>query len=140
MMKPDLLLKTLLNASTCADIDALLSSLPVVSYEIYSVDYKGKINGKWEDDKLHWIPIGGKRGNAGPIKLAGKPTNPIAERLVNGTEALIELFRLRELANNPDAPMPVTPREAVLRYFGLPRLDSVPHITNKQEVARILSE
>lgn len=137
MMNSDLLLKQLLKASTTVDIDGLLTKLPIVDHEQYHVDYGNKIIGNWREDHLHWLPIGGDRGNGGRIKLAGKPTNPIAERLVNGMEALIELFRLLELAANPDAPMPKTPREAVMRYFGLPRLDSLPHVGNKVERVRL---
>lgn len=137
MMNSELLLKELINASTESAIDKLLAALPVVDHEKYNIDYGGKINGTWENGKLHWIPVGGRRGNSGPIKLAGNPINPIAERVVNGTEALIELYRLRELAQDPNAPMPSNPREAALRYFGLPRLDSVPHIADKEESARI---
>jgi hypothetical protein len=41
--------------------------------------------------------------------------NPLAERLVNGMESLIELARLKELKSNPSAVMPDNPRAAVLR-------------------------
>ena len=54
--------------------------------------------------------------------------NPLAERLVNGMEALIELARLREVTKNSKAPMPPSPREAVLRYFGFPRLDQIERL------------
>ena len=64
------------------------------------------------------------RGNGGRIKLAGEPMNPLAERLVNGMESLIELARLKELKGNPDAIMPDNPRDAVLRYFGFPKMDA----------------
>jgi hypothetical protein len=50
---------------------------------------------------------------------------PPAERLINGMEALIEMMRLRELLKTPDASPPCSPREAVLRYFGLPALDQI---------------
>ena len=56
----------------------------------------------WQPGKLHWVPVGSDRGNGGRIKLAGEPMNPLAERLVNGMESLIELARLRELMKNSD--------------------------------------
>jgi hypothetical protein len=46
-------------------------------------------------------------------------------------EALIELARQLELLKAPQAQMPQSPREAIERYFGLPRLDSIPRIANK---------
>ncbi len=58
--------------------------------------------------------------------------NPIAERTVNGMEALIELARLIELLNNPAAVMPTNPREAVLHYFGLPPLDAMERMDDEE--------
>ncbi len=81
---------------------------------------------------LHWVPVGRDRGNGGRIKLAGEPMNPLAERLVNGMEALLELARLRELAKDSNAAMPPTPREAVLRYFGFPRLDQIERLDDDE--------
>jgi hypothetical protein len=126
---PNDLLAQLLDAKTTNDVSAILGRLPVVDPEAYSWEYKGA-SGDWREGHLHWIPVGRDRGNGGRIKLAGQPTSPIAERLINGMEALIELERLRELAADPFAPMPATPREAALRYFGLPRLDSIPRIAD----------
>jgi hypothetical protein len=84
---------------------------------------------------LHWVPVGLDRGNSGRINLAGEPTNPIAERLVNGMEAIIELARLRELLLNSVAPMPSNPRDAVMRYFGLPRIDSIERMDDEARKA-----
>lgn len=122
------MLGNILETSTLRNVEKLLASLPVVDSEDYHFDHDRKGVGKWRDGHLHWLPVGLDRGNGGRIKLAGRPTNPIAERLVNGQEAIIELARLRELAMNPDAPMPRSPREAVLQYFGLPSLDSIPRV------------
>ena len=85
----------------------------------------------WQFGKLHWIPVGRDRGNAGRIQLAGDPYNPSAERLINGMEALIELMRRMELLGDPAAPTPQSPREAIERYFGLPRLDMIPRTKDK---------
>jgi len=122
-------LKKAINAITSHDIEALLSSLPIVPYEQYVFD-PTKESSSWVKDKLHWIPVGRDRGNAGRIKLAHNPINPIAERLINGMEALIELMRQREKQNDPLKECPNSPREAVKRYFGLPQLDQLPKLEN----------
>jgi hypothetical protein len=118
----------LLEARTTAQIETILSRLPVVDPGDYQWDHSNKRLGKWRPNHLHWLPVGLDRGNGGRIKLAGEPFNPIAERLVNGMEAIIELERQRELHRDSSAAMPLSPREAVLRYFALPRLDSIPHM------------
>ena len=81
------------------------------------------------------MPVGLDRGNGGRIKLAGEPMNPLAERLVNGMESLIELARLKELMTNPTAVMPTSPRDAVLRYFGFPRLDFIERLEDDERKA-----
>jgi hypothetical protein len=68
-------------------------------------------------------------------KLTACGTNPIAERLINGMEAIIELARLRELQKNHEAAMPMSPREAVLRYFGLPPLDAAERMEEEERRA-----
>lgn len=132
------LLRRLLAAQTTRDIEDVLKALPIVDEAEYSWSEQDPELG-WKLDKLHWIPIGRDRGNAGRIQLAGDPYNPIAERLVNSMEALIELARRLELLESPDAPMPASAREAVERYFGLPRLDLLPR-TEDKEVRRALAE
>lgn len=116
-----------LRATTTADIDALLAQLPITSEHDYSYEYENPEQG-WQPGKFHWIPVGRERGNAGRIKQANHPVNPIAERTINGMEALIEMARQRELMKDPSAPAPSTPRDAVLRYFGLPSLDKLPKL------------
>jgi len=54
-------------------------------------------------------------------------------------EAIIELARRLELLKNPEAPMPMSPREAVERYFDLPRLDLVWR-TSSKDARRLLEE
>lgn len=133
-------LGALLKARTTFQVEEVMAQLPIVSPEDYHWDYGGKVVGDWREGHLHWVPVGGKdkRGNGGQIKLAGQPTNPIAERLVNGMEAIIELARLRELKANPSVPMPISPRDAVMRYFRLPRLDSIPRIENSDDRKQML--
>lgn len=114
-------------AVTRHDIEALLSQLPIVGEHDYSYD-PGDPSVGWQSGKLHWVPVGQDRGNAGRIKQANYPVNPIAERAVNGMEALIELARQRELLTAPGSPDPVSPRDAVQRYFGLPSLDQLPKL------------
>jgi hypothetical protein len=87
----------------------------------------------WQVGKLHWVPVGRDRGNAGRIQLAGDPYNPSAERLINGMEAIIELRHRMALIDDPTVPMPQSPREAVERYFGLPRLDMIPRTKDKDQ-------
>lgn len=134
----DAIFAELLAASTTGHIDTILSKLPIVDPADYQLDYDARPTGRWRDGYLHWLPVGMERGNGGRIKLAGQPTNPIAERLVNGMEAIIEYARLQELRADSNAPAPQNPREAVLRYFGLPRLDAIPRITDKVQHRQLI--
>lgn len=130
------LLSTLLNAHTTPAIQAILKMLPID--ESYSWDSSDPANG-WQVGNLHWVPVGRDRGNAGRVQLAGDPYNPSAERLINGMEALIELERRRELLKDRTAEMPQSPRDAVERYFQLPRLDMIPR-TKDPDQKRALME
>lgn len=116
-----------IRASTTSEIQKLLSVLPITPENEYIYDANNPEAG-WRSGNFHWIPVGGDRGNAGRIKLANQPVNPIAERAVNGMEALIEMARQRELLADPSAPAPTSPRDAVSRYFGLPSLDTLPKL------------
>lgn len=128
---PDLL-QALLSLKTTVAVEDLLSRLPIVDETAYLwVDTDPAK--AWQVGKLHWIPVGRDRGNAGRIQLAGDPYNPSAERLINGMEAIIELLRRMELLNDPAAGMPQSPREAVERYCGLPRLDMIPRTKDKEQ-------
>ena len=122
------LLGRLLAARTSAEVEAIMSGLPIVAPEDYQWMSAEDRSGAWQPGKFHWIPVGMDRGNGGRIKLAGEPMNPLAERLVNGMESLIELARIRELLRNSGAVMPASPRDAVLRYFGFPKLDSIERL------------
>ena len=115
------LLGRLLDARSTAQVEAIMASLPIVSPEEYQWFSADERSGPWQKGKLHWVPVGRDRGNGGRIKLAGEPMNPLAERLVNGMESLIELARLRELQKKPAAVMQASPRAAVLRYFEFPK-------------------
>src|SRR5258708_22868803 len=128
---PDLL-QTLLSLKSTVAVEELLGQLPVVDETAYLWVDADPAKG-WQVRKLHWIPVGRDRGNAGRIQLAGDPYNPSAERLINGMEAIIELMRRMELLNDPVAPMPQSPREAVERYCGLPRLDMIPRTKDKEQ-------
>jgi hypothetical protein len=132
---PDLLSR-LLSARTTAQVEAIMAGLPIVPAEQFQWLSDTDRAGNWQQGNLHWVPVGRDRGNGGRIKLAGEPMNPLAERLVNGMEALIELARLREVAKNPKAPMPPSPREAVLRYFGFPRLDQIERLDEDERKAK----
>jgi hypothetical protein len=124
-IKPDAFLRQAVQATTVKAMTTLLSQLPIVSENDYAFDASNPAKG-WVEGKLHWMPLGKDRGNAGRIKLASRPEGPIAERGINGMEALIEMMRRLELLKDPSAPVPQSPREAVGRYFGLPPLDQIP--------------
>jgi len=117
--------RTAVDAASSSAVRSVLAKLPIVSEDEYVFDETAPERG-WQAGYLHWYPVGRDRGNAGRIKLAGSPENPIAERTINAMEALIELERRRELRAQPGTDVPRSPREAVLRYFDLPRLDQLP--------------
>ena len=117
-------LEQAVRAFTAESVDKLIARLPTVGDDEY-VFHPGNPSDGWRQGCLHWYPVGGERGNAGRIKLAGAPENPIAERTVNSFEAIIEMMRQLELKTGYVDP-PSTPREAVRRYFDLPPLSEVP--------------
>jgi len=125
-----------IKASTPSDIRGLLAELPIVSEEEYNWDEENPQKG-WQPGKFHWVPVGRDRGNSGRIKQASTPINPIAERTVNGMEAIIELARGRELLVDANAPAPLTPRDAVSRYFQIPPLDQLPKL-DKSEASKAI--
>lgn len=126
------LLSRLLGAHTTAHVEAIMSGLPIVPPDDYQWLSAKERSGKWKPGSLHWVPVGRDRGNGGRIKLAGEPMNPLAERLVNGMESLIELARLRELLKDSTAIMPVSARDAVQRYFGFPKLDQIERLDDEE--------
>src|ERR1700722_2217630 len=126
------LLGRLLDARATSQVEAIMAGLPIVPPEQYQWLSAEERSSAWQPGKLHWVPVGKDRGNGGRIKLAGEPMNPLAERLVNGMESLIELARLRELLKNSAAAMPTSPRDAVLRYFGFPRIDSIERLDDEE--------
>lgn len=134
----DFIAKAML-ATTSVDVMGLLSELPIAAEEEYSFDEERPEVG-WQPGKFHWIPVGRERGNAGRIKLANQPVNPIAERAVNGMEAIIEMAHQRALVANPSATIPLTPREAVRRYFGIPPLDELPKLDGTNESKEMRSK
>jgi hypothetical protein len=121
-----------IKAVTSFDVDAVLQELPVTPEDQYSFTEEHPESG-WQPGFFHWMPVGRDRGNAGRIKLANQPVNPIAERGINGMEAIIELARQRELAADPMVEAPSTPRDAVSRYFSLPSLDQLPKLDNSEK-------
>src|SRR6266853_454463 len=97
-------------AVTGADLEALLDQLPITPADDYLYDEDNPEVG-WQKGSFHWIPVGRERGNAGRIKQANQAVNPIAERTVNGMEAIIEMARQSELAADPMARPPSNPRD-----------------------------
>lgn len=133
---PETFLRRAIRASTPTSVEQLLAELPIVSEDEFTCDASNQ-HGGWRDGWLHWIPVGRDRGNAGRIKLANQPVNPIAERIVNGMEALIELRRALEVLDEPHVQPPESPRAAVKRYFGLPPLDEIPKLADAKERSRL---
>jgi len=127
-------LRKALCALTSKDIEILLAQIPIVPEQDYTYNTENPQIG-WNEGKFHWVPVGRDRGNAGRIKLANNPINPIAERLINGMEALIELNRQRELKKDSGSPPPKNPREAVKKYFGIPQLDRIPSACDQDKKA-----
>ncbi|EJN07495.1 hypothetical protein PMI42_07777 [Bradyrhizobium sp. YR681] len=122
----------LLGARSTLEVETIMAALPIVPPDQYQWLPGDERLGTWQRGKLHWVPVGRDRGNGGRIKLAGEPMNPLAERLVNGMESLIELARLQERIKNPTASMPASPREAVFRYFGFPKLDAIERLDDDE--------
>jgi hypothetical protein len=112
-------------ATSSKAVRDLLASLPIVPENQYAFHESDPERG-WREGFFHWYPVGRDLGNAGRIKLAGSPENPIAERTINAMEALIEMERQRELKTRPGTVAPQSPREAVRRYFDLPPLEVLP--------------
>jgi hypothetical protein len=121
---PAVFVKNIVEAVTTKRVEALLAQLPVVGVNDYVFNPKDPYQG-WKEGMFHWYPVGGERGNAGRIKLAGNPENPIGERTINAMEAMIDMMRQLELKRGP-ADYPANPRDAVRRYFDLPPLEEVP--------------
>src|SRR5690349_707745 len=116
-VKPSDFIASAIRTVTSNEIDLLLKNLPITPEDEYVFDEENPADG-WKPGYFHWLPVGRDRGNAGRIKLANQPANPIAERAVNGMEAIIEMARQRELVTAPNATAPTSPRDAVNRYFG----------------------
>ena len=130
-VKPAEFIAAASKAVTSADIEALLAQLPTTPEDDYIFDEENPESG-WRPGSFHWIPVGRERGNAGRIKQANLPVNPIAERSVNGMEAIIEMARQRELLASPLTAPPMSPRDAVHRYFGVPALDQLPKLDDSE--------
>jgi hypothetical protein len=129
--KPVDFINTALKAVATADVEAVLAHLQITPEDEYIFNEEDPEAG-WRPGHFHWIPVGGERGNAGRIKQANQPVNPIAERTVNGMEAIIEMARHRELAKDPSAIPPTSPRDAVKRYFSVPSLDELPRLDDSE--------
>jgi hypothetical protein len=125
IIDPSTLLRSTRDAITAKSVEAIMRQLPIVGENAYTFNARNPSD-TWQEGKLHWYPVGGKRGNAGNIKLGETPEPPIGERLINGMEAIIELERRLELLKDPTIPSPQSPREGAMRYFDLPSLDLIP--------------
>lgn len=133
LVNPVAFLREALAATNVAKLEAVLKHLPIVPEKDFYYDVDNPTAG-WKQGYLHWVPLGRDPGNAGRVRLAVRPENPLAERAINSMEALIELMRLRELKARPSAPPPASPREAVQRYFGLPALPDLTKLPRNHEI------
>lgn len=133
LVNPVAFLREALAATNVAKLEAVLKQLPIVPEKDFYYDLDNPATG-WKPGHLHWVPLGRDPGNAGRVRLAVRPENPLAERAINAMEALIELMRLRELKAQPSAPAPGSPREAVQRYFGLPALPDLTKLPRNHEI------
>jgi hypothetical protein len=125
-VKPADFLRRILQTYSVKALQNVLATLPIVREDEYVYDDASPDTG-WRPGHLHWVPVGLERNNAGRIQLAGSPENPIAERTVNAIEAMIEMSRQLELLEG-DVPAPMSPKDAVRRYFELPPLAEVPRM------------
>jgi len=128
-----------IKATSSLDIEALLAQLPIAPEDEYIYDEDNPEMG-WQRGKFHWMPVGRERGNAGRIKQANQPVNPIAERAINGMEALIEMARQHELLLRPSVPAPSSPRDAVQRYFHLPPLEQLPKLDSSDRSKQVRAQ
>jgi hypothetical protein len=133
VVEPVAFLREALAATNVAKLERLLKRLPIVPEKDFYYDVENPTAG-WKPGQLHWIPLGRDSGNAGRVRLAVRPENPLAERAINSMEALIELMRLRELQAKPSAPAPRSPRDAVQRYFGIPSLPELTKLPRNHEL------
>ena len=67
------------------------------------------------NDGRYWKNVGDQHSNAGPIESSADPINPLAERIVNSFEAMIELHAAQTGID------PNTPMQAVEQFFGIER-------------------
>jgi hypothetical protein len=125
IIAPTLLLKATMQSFSSKAVEDIIAKLPITPEPEYRFNSKNPMD-TWKEGMLHWYPVGADRGNAGRIKLAGSPENPIGERIINAVEALIELACQKELLLTQNSRLPKSPRDAVRRYFGLPPLDQLP--------------
>src|SRR5437667_5070586 len=95
-VEPGKFIDEAIKAAATSDVEALLAQLPITPEDEYIYNENNPELG-WRDGNFHWVPVGLERGNAGRIKQANQPVNPIAERAINGMEAIIEMARQREL-------------------------------------------
>lgn len=65
-------------------------------------------------ERAVWADLNGSRSNDGPASVNSDPGRALAERWINGIDAMFELMA----SMDPD-PLPTSPAEAASRYFGI---------------------
>ena len=131
-------IKKAIRASTVTDIRGLLAELPIVSEEEFNWDEENPTKG-WQPGKFHWVPVGRDRGNAGRIKQASTPINPIAERHGQRHGGDYRVGSGQGAAGRSQRPAPQSPRNAVQRYFQVPPLDQLPKL-DKSEASKAVRQ
>jgi hypothetical protein len=66
------------------------------------------------NDRVEWIPLGGRENNIGIVNMGAEPKDGITERITNSIDAMIEL----EVELNPELLQCSNPREAVEKIYG----------------------
>ena len=90
-------IKDLFQIETLDDIDSFIKRIGINS-------------GDW-----NWVPLGGRKNNAGSVNLAVESGQALVERITNGMDAHIELAY--DLAGKPSHLE--SPRDAVLHLWGI---------------------
>ena len=71
------------------------------------------------DNDRYWRLVGDARSNAGSIHASSDPVNPIAERIVNAFEAVVELNVQRKKLNS-DSFEPTSLKQVLEEAMGIP--------------------
>lgn len=85
--------------------------------------------------EVHWLPVGGKRGNYAQVNVASNPADALVEKITNGMDALIEEAVL--MSGREDLS---SPRAAVDQLLGVPKghIENITDDPTRRSMARNL--